>query len=44
VKSLEKLTQLRDLVLSNNPNLTNAQIAELKKALPKCNITHNAKK
>ena len=27
-----------------NPNLTKVQIAELQKALPKCKITHNAKK
>ena len=27
-----------------NPDLTKAQIAELQKALPKCRISHNAKK
>ena len=40
VKSLEKLTQLTELGLNNNPDLTKAQIAELKKALPKCRILH----
>ena len=35
---LEKLTQLEDLYLGGNPNLTKAQIDELQKALPKCNI------
>ena len=44
VKDLEKLTQLKVLDLSNNPALTKAQIAELKKALPKCNIRSNPKK
>jgi len=34
---------LTNLNLSNNPNLTKAQIDELQKALPKCKITHNAK-
>ena len=43
VKGLEKLTQLEVLFLGDNPALTKAQIAELKKALPKCKITHNAK-
>ena len=43
-KSLEKLTQLTELRLDDNPDLTKAQIAELQKALPKCKITHNAKK
>jgi hypothetical protein len=32
------------LILFDNPALTKAQIAELQKALPKCEITHNAKK
>jgi Leucine-rich repeat (LRR) protein len=44
VKGLEKLTQLTSLSLSSNPDLTKAQIAQLKKALPKCKISHNAKK
>ena len=44
VKGLEKLTQLRHLYLQNNPDLTKAQIAELKKALPKCRIFSNPKK
>ncbi len=38
VKSLMKLTRLTELVLVDNPALTKAQIAELKKALPKCDI------
>ena len=36
VKGLEKLTQLKGLFLIHNPELTNAQIDQLKKALPKC--------
>ena len=38
VKGLEKLTKLRFLNLKNNPDLTKAQIAELKKVLPRCKI------
>jgi len=38
VKSLEKLTQLTYLALYNNPALTKAQIDQLQKALPKCEI------
>ena len=41
VKSLEKLTKLEVLYLFNNPDLTKAQIAQLKKALPKCYIVSN---
>jgi Leucine-rich repeat (LRR) protein len=44
VKGLEKLTQLPELHLSDNPDLTKAQIAQLQQALPKCKINHNAKK
>jgi Leucine-rich repeat (LRR) protein len=44
VKELEKLTQLRTLWLQGNPELTKAQIDELKKALPKCNISSNPRK
>jgi len=43
VKGLEKLTQLEDLWLEDNPDLTKAQIAELKKSLPNCNILSNPK-
>ena len=43
VKGLEKLTQLKYLHLQNNPGLTKAQIDELQKALPKCEIYSNAK-
>ena len=38
MKGLEKLTKLERLYLKDNPDLTKAQIAELKKALPKCKI------
>jgi len=38
-KGLEKLTQLRKLFLFPNPGLTEAQIEELHKALPRCVIT-----
>ena len=44
VKGLEKLTNLRDLWLMGNPALTKAQIAELRKALPKCHILSNSTK
>ena len=44
MKGLENLTQLETLYLNDNPALTKAQIAELQKALPKCNIKHNATK
>ena len=44
VKGLEKLTQLKKLSLQGNPDLTKAQIDELKKALPKCRIISNPKK
>jgi hypothetical protein len=44
VKGLEKLTQLEKLYLTNNPDLTKAQIDELQKALPKCNISSNPTK
>ena len=44
VKGLEKLTKLQWLRLQDNPALTKAQIAELQKALPKCDIYSNAKK
>ena len=44
VKGLENLTQLTELVLINNPDLTKAQIDELKEALPKCNIISNPTK
>jgi len=38
VKGLKKLTNLTTLFLFNNPALTKAQIAELQKALPNCQI------
>ena len=44
VKGLEKLTQLTFLNLNDNTDLTKAQIAELKKALPKCRIISNPTK
>jgi hypothetical protein len=40
-KGLEKLTQLDGLDLEGNPDLTRAQIDELQKALPKCDIRSN---
>ena len=44
VKGLEKLTQLEYLSLDDNPDLTKAQINELKKALPNCYISSDHKK
>ena len=44
VKGLEKLTQLTRLDLADNPDLTKAQIDELQKALPKCDIYSNPTK
>ena len=44
VKGLEKLTKLTVLYLFENPDLTKAQIAELQKALPKCDIHSNPTK
>ena len=44
VKGLEKLTKLTDLFLHDNPDLTKTQIAELQKALPKCQILSNPTK
>jgi Leucine-rich repeat (LRR) protein len=44
VKGLEKLTQLERLSLDDNPDLTKSQIAELQKALPKCDISSNPTK
>ena len=44
VKGLKKLTRLTELDLIDNPDLTKAQIDELKKALPKCRILSNPTK
>ena len=44
LKGLEKLTRLKVLNLRNNPDLYKAQIDELQKALPKCDIESNPKK
>ena len=44
VKGLEKLTRLTELDLMDNPALTKAQIDELQKALPKCDISSNPTK
>jgi len=41
---LSELDQLTSLNLEDNPALTKAQIDQLQKALPKCEIDHNAKK
>jgi len=40
-KGLEKLTQLESLWLQDNPALTKAQIDQLQKALPNCEIRYN---
>ena len=44
VTALKGLTQLTELHLLGNPDLTKAQIAELQKALPKCEIFSNPTK
>jgi Leucine-rich repeat (LRR) protein len=44
ISALSGLTQLKRLSLENNPDLTNAQIAELQQALPKCKIFSNPTK
>jgi hypothetical protein len=44
VKGLENLTQLTWLELHDNPDLTEAQIDELEKALPNCTIYSDPKK
>ncbi len=44
LKPLAGLTKLELLYLSGNPNLTKAEIDKLQKALPKCEIKHNATK
>ena len=44
VKGLEKLTQLTWLDLRGNPNLTKAQIDQLQKALPRCDLQSNPTK
>ena len=44
VKGLENLTQLKELFLDDNPALTKAQIDELQKALPNCEIESNPTK
>ena len=44
LKELEKFTQLELLRLDDNPDLTKAQITELQKALPKCEILSNPTK
>jgi hypothetical protein len=43
-EDLFKLTQIKRLNLTNNPDLTKAQIDELQKALPKCRIISNPTK
>ena len=43
-RGLEKLTQLTYLNIINNPDLTRAQLDELKKALPKCDFYANPTK
>ena len=41
---LAKLKNLSSLSLSSSDNITKSQIAELKKALPKCGVYHDAKR
>jgi Leucine-rich repeat (LRR) protein len=41
---LAGLKQLISLTLPNNPKLTRAEIDKLQKALPNCEIHHDAKK
>ena len=43
-KGLEKLNQLTRVDLYNNPDITKAQIAGLQKAVPNCEIRHDATK
>jgi len=40
---LSGLKELKGLHLSDNPNLTNSEIDKLRRALPGCDISHNAK-
>jgi len=44
VSALKELTQLKVLYLEFNPNLTEDQVAELQKSLPKCYISNSVKK
>ncbi len=44
LKPLSGLTRLTTVWLVDNPNLTKAEIDKLQKALPKCEINHNATK
>ena len=44
INALAGLTQLRELSLRNNPNLTKAELEELQKALPNCRILSNPTK
>jgi len=44
VTALKELTQLTELYLDDNPDLTKAQIDELKKALPNCKINSDITK
>ena len=42
--ALAGLTKLNGLWITDNPDLTSAEIWKLRKALPKCKIIHNAEK
>ena len=44
LRPLRELKQLSELYLRDNPDLTKAQIEQLKKSLPRCSIDHNAGK
>jgi len=41
---LAGLTKLKRVSFSSNPDLTKAEIGKLQKALPKCEISHDATK
>ena len=44
LKEVAKMKQLKELDLTNAKTVTKEGVAELQKALPKCNIKHNLKK
>jgi hypothetical protein len=44
LSSLNGMTNLEHLFITNNPDLTKAEIDKLQKALPKCKISHDATK
>ena len=44
LKEVAKMKQLKELDLTNAKTVTKEGVAELQKALPKCNIKHNPTK